>query len=418
MATSLKVELDPIEIPNRPSHVPPELVIDLRWAFGDIPVSYSDPYKETDALFASGVSPLLWMPNCVAGQPGVGAWVVTHYEDIARVYQDADLFSTKGAAAFQKMVGETWDCIPLGKDPPEHTKYRLLLNPHFSPKAIALLDDKIRAGVRSLIDGFADSGRVDAAYEFARIYPVRVFLDLMGFPASMLEQFLRWEKAILHNDGDIANAQKTLTELLAYLRDLIGQERQNPGPNLLGKIVTGEVDGRPMDDDEVIGTVFFLWLGGLDTVASTTSLILRRLAVNPQLQQTLRDNPDMLPEAIEEFLRVHPLVNSQRVIKKDFEWYGHTLKAGDWIMCMNTAGNFDPQEFESPREIKLDRQPNRHFSLAGGPHRCLGSHLARRELRVALEEWLSRIPQFRLAADEESLVWPGIKAARHVMLEW
>ena len=147
-------------------------------------------------------------------------------------------------------------------------------------------------------------------------------------------------------------------------------------------------------------------------------MIFRRLAMDMPMQQTLRDNPDKISDAVEEFLRVQPLVNSQRLVKKDFEMHGVTIKKGDWVMCLVTAGNFDPTEFTCPREVQLDRQPNRHFTLAGGPHRCLGSHLARRELRVALEEWFRRVPAFKLAANDERLVYPGLRSARNVQIVW
>jgi cytochrome P450 len=417
MATRLKVELDPVTVDNIPDHVPPELVRDLRWAKGDLPVTYDEPYQETEALFGPDVPPLMWTPDCIAGKPGVGAWVVTRYADIAKVYQDADLFSTEGVAAFQWMIGETWPCIPLGIDPPDHMKYRTMLNPYFSPKAIDELEPKIRASANALIDTFIDQGTTDFAYDFGRVYPVRVFMDLMGFPFSRFEQFLEWEFAILHSH-DFEQATTALRGILAYLREFIAEQKANPGPDLGGKIVTSEVFGRPINDDEIIGTIFFLWLGGLDTVASSLAMMFRRLGMNMELQRVLRDDPSKIPDAVEEFLRVQPLVNSQRLVKKDFEMHGVTIKKGDWVMNLVTAGNFDPAEFKCPREVQIDRQANRHFTLAGGPHRCLGSHLARRELRVALEEWFRRAPPFRLAADDEKLVYPGLRSARNVQLVW
>ena len=417
MVAALKVELDPFPAADRPAHVPPELVRDLRWATGAIPVDYEEPYRETAALFGPDVPRLLWTPNAVAGRPGVGSWVVTRYEDISRVYQEAELFSTEGVAAFQWMIGETWPSIPLGIDPPEHFNYRLMLNPYFSPKAINALEPKIRASANTLLDSFADKGTVDVAYDFGRVYPVRVFLDLMGFSHSMFDQFLEWEFAILHSN-DFEMATTALRGILAYLREFIAEQKADPGEELGGKIVTGQVGGRPVTDDEILGTIFFLWLGGLDTVASTLAMIFRRLGLDTAMQQRLRDDISLIPEAVEEFLRTQPLVNSQRLVKQDFDWYGQTIKKGDWIMCLTMAGNFDPEEFKCPREVQIDRQPNRHFTLAGGPHRCLGSHLARRELRVALEEWFKRVPLFRVADTDERIVYPGLRSANRVQLAW
>jgi len=416
MAVQLKIDLSPIEIENRPAHVPAHLVRDLRWAHGEYAVTYDEPYQHTEELLRPEIPRLLWMPDIVAGQPGVGAWVITHYQDIARVYQDPDLFSTDGAAAYQRLIGEDWPCIPLGIDPPDHFQYRAMLNPYFSPKAIDAMEESIRANAQSFIDGVVERGSVDFAWEFARVFPVRVFMDLMGFPFEMFDRFLDWEMKLLHGSND--EKIDALRSVLAYLREFIEEQKKNPGQELVGRIVTSEVFGRPINDDEMIGTVFFLWQGGLDTVASSLSMMFRRLAIDTKMQQTLRDDPAMIPEAVEEFLRVQPLVNSQRVVKRDFEWHDQLIKAGDWIMCFVTAGNFDSAEFKCPREVQLDRQPNRHFTLAGGPHRCLGSHLARREMRVALEEWFRRVPPFKLDPGDPRLIHPGLRAVKHVNLVW
>lgn len=402
---------------NRPAHVPAHLVYDLRWAEGHLPVTYDEPYRDTEAVLTGNYPPLMWIADAVPGQKDVGCWVVSRYEDIARVYQDSELFSTKGAAGFQMMVGETWPTIPLGVDPPEHMKYRALLNPYFSPKAIDALEKSIRASANTLIDAVIDHGEADFAWDFARVYPVRVFMDLMGFPAVMFEQFLEWEHLILHS-GDFARATEAVREIIAYLRGFVADQQANPNGALVSRIVQGQIGDRPITDDEIMGTVFFLWLGGLDTVASSLAFMFRRLSIDTAMQQTLRDHPEMLTEAVEEMLRVHPLVNSLRLVKQDFEWHGQTIKQGDWVKCLVTVGNFDPAEFDDPRTVRLDRQPNRHFTLAGGPHRCLGSHLARRELRVALEEWFRRVPLFRIAEKDSREAYPGLRSVRNLHIEW
>ncbi len=203
-----------------------------------------------------------------------------------------------------------------------------------------------------------------------------------------------------------------------YLREFVEEIRQNPGENLTSRIVHGEVDGRALTDDEIMGTVTFLWVGGLDTVAATTSLMFRRLALDQELQRTLRENPSLHGDAIEEFMRMQPLVNSTRTVKEDHEIRGIPIKAGDRVMAYNTVGNFDPDEFADPLEFRLDRTTNRHWTLAGGSHRCLGSHLARLEMRHALGEFLRRIPQFELAPDATRMVFPGLIAVPRLPLVW
>lgn len=417
MATQFKVKLDEHKVDGLPSHVPPELVRDLDWAMGLCPVDFSEPYRETVRLFAPEIPRVMWAPDAVAGKEGVGAWIVTRYEDITKVYQEASIFSTRGVAGFQELVGESWPTIPLGLDPPEHMKYRLVLNPFFSPKATDSMDADIRAGANALIDGFIDKGEVDFAWEFARVFPVQVFFKLMGFPDAMFEQFLDWEYKILHS-GDYDVMREAVGGILSYLRQFAMEQKVAPCDQLAGKIVQAQIDGRPITDDEIMGIYFMLWLGGLDTIASTLSMMFRRLAMDSDMQQRLRDNPELIPTAVEEFLRVQPLVNSQRQLTTDFEMHGVQMKKGDWIMCLITAGNFDPAEFECPRDVKLDREPNRHFTLAGGAHRCLGSHLARRELRIALGECLKRIPPFRIKPESDVTVYPGLQSARHVYMVW
>jgi cytochrome P450 len=403
--------------PDRPTgvppHVPPHLVMDISHYLG--PNTLDDPFAPTlgmledlpRILFSSG-----------ATVTGSGSWVVTHYEDIREVYQNNEVYSNAGAANFQSMVGETFRMIPLAIDPPEHSKYRILLNPWFSPKAITRLEPQMRDVISKLIDGFIEKGECDLAYDYGRIYPVRVFMNLMGFPQEKLEDFLQWEYAILHDMANLERMKWGISSALAYLRGFIEQVRVKPDEHLTSAIVHGMIDGRPATEDEIIGTVFFLWVGGLDTVAATTALMFRRLALDPKLQQTLRENPDLIPEAIEEFLRMQPIVNSGRTAKHDHELAGVQIKKGDHIMCFNASGNFDPAEFENPREFRLDRASNRHFTFVAGPHRCLGSHLARRELGIALREFLQRVPPFRLKPGADRTVVPGLVAAPRLPVVW
>lgn len=397
-----------------PPHIAPSLVRDITACLA--PNKLDDPFSLTEDLLEK--SPPVFFSMAAPTARGVGSWIVTHYEDIREVYQNADLYSSEGVVDFQRLVGETFLSIPITIDPPDHAKYRMLLNPWFSPKAVTALEPKMRAVIGGLIDSFADKGECDLAYDYGRIYPVRVFMDLMGFPEEKFEDFLSWEYAILHDMTKPERMAWGVANALAYLRSFIEEMRATPADNLTSHIVHGSVEGRPLTDDEIIGTVFFLWVGGLDTVAATTSLMFRRLALDPVLQKTLRDNPQLIHEAVEEFLRVQPIVNSMRIAKADHEIRGVQIKKGDHVTCYNAAGNFDPAEFEDPREIRLDRPSNRHFTLAGGPHRCLGSHLARRELRIALGEFLARIPPFRLRPGSDRTVVPGLIAAPRLPVVW
>lgn len=417
--TSIARGTEPALIPAgmpAPAHVPADRVLDLRFAMGYVPNDLADPYAFAQRLRASDVPRLLWYPYPFTTFT-CGAWTVSHYEDIQRVYEDNEHFSAVGVAQFQVLAGETFPSLPLGSDPPDHGRYRRFLTPFFTPKALNDMIPYIRSVVTEMIDGFADRGTVDIAYDFGRVYPVRIFLSLMKMPFSMFEQFLAWEWEILHS-GDPKRVGTAVAQVLAYLRGFIAEKRQNPDDGVASYIANGVIDGRPLTDDERIGMTWFLWLGGLDTVASTISQMFRRLAMDSALQQKLRENPALINTAVEEFLRTQPLVNSHRQARKDFEWHGVTVKRGDWVICLNSAGNFDEKQFACPHQFDPARPVNRHYTFAGGIHACLGAHLARRELRVLLEEFLRRVPPFRVAPGADTTVTPGLLSIRNLPLVW
>ncbi|HOA49467.1 MAG TPA: cytochrome P450 [Novosphingobium sp.] len=399
-----------------PPHVPRERVVDIRFAMGQSPNDLLDPYAGTDKLRAPGVPRLLYSPYPF-GDKTVGTWCVSHYEDIRRVYEDNDYFSTKGVAQFQALAGETFPSIPLGIDPPDHARYRRFLNVHFTPVALQKLEPKVRALAVEMIEEFAARGEVDIAHDFGRVYPVRVFLDLMGLPFAMFEQFLAWEYEILHS-RDHARMGAAVKQVIAYLREFIAEKQKNPDDKLGSYIANGVIDGQPLTPDEIIGMTWFLWLGGLDTVASTISQMFRRLALDQALQQRLRDEPGLTNTAVEEFLRMQPLVNSFRLVKQDLEWDGVTLKAGDYVTCLNSSGNFDPAQFTNPRDFDPARPVNRHYTFVGGIHLCLGAHLARRELRILIDEFVKRVPAFTVKPGADTTVVPGLLSIRNLPIVW
>lgn len=416
--------LDEIRTDNpAPPHVPADRRVDLGWALGYTPSDLVDPYEPFGWLSGPDVPRLLYMPATPgASSEGMGigssgSWVVTHYDDIDRVYTDNALFSNRGTAEFQALIGETFPSIPLAIDPPDHLKYRMFLMPHFSPARVARMDAGIRALAAEMIDAFADKGEIDVAWDFGRVYPVRIFMRLMGFPDAMFEQFLAWEWDILHSNSN-ATMAAALRGVLAFLRGVIAEKEAAPDEHVVSAIVHGTIEGRAPTEDEKIGMVWFLWLGGLDTVAATISQMFRRMALQPEIQTRLRADPALIPSAVEEFLRTQPILNSARRVKQDFDWHGVTLKAGDRVHCYNAAGNFDPSRFDDPRTFDPARKNNRHLTFIAGVHLCLGAPLARRELRVLLEEWFKRIPAFRVKPGADAGVFPGLLSIRNLPLVW
>jgi len=412
-----------VDFPNAPAHVPKDRIVDLSWAMGGAPNDLVDPYEPFEWLNGEDIPALLFNPpgNSALGAGiagmGAGSWVVTHYKDIERVYTDNDHFSNKGTAEFQRLIGETFPSIPLAIDPPDHHKYRAFLMPWFAPSRLNKMDAQIRGLVNEMMDGFVDKGEVDMAWDFGRVYPVRIFMGLMGFPPAMFEQFLEWEWNILHS-GTLEKMQWALRSVLEFLRGFIAEKEREPDEHLTSYIVHGQIEGRPLTDDEKIGMVWFLWLGGLDTVAATISQMFRRMALQPEIQRRLRDDPALINTAVEEFLRTQPILSSGRRATRDFEWHGMQIKAGDSFQCLNPAGNFDPTQFVNPRQFDPARKPNRHFTFVAGIHLCLGAPLARRELRILLEEWFKRIPEFRAKPGADTTVFPGLLSIRNLPLVW
>ncbi|MFS0849870.1 cytochrome P450 [Novosphingobium panipatense] len=416
--------LDDIRVDyDAPDNVPKDRIVDLSFANGSVPNDLVDPYEPFAWLNGPKIPRLLFNPPVQYGLGAIsgnqrGNWVVSHYDDIERVYTDNDHFSNAGTAEFQRLIGETFKSIPLAIDPPDHQKYRLYLMPHFSPARITRdLEPRIRRIVVEMIDAVADKGEVDMAWDFARVYPVRIFMGLMGFPEKMFEQFLDWEWDILHS-GELPKMQAALRGVLDFLRGFIAEKEREPDEHLVSAIVHGRIEGRAPTEDEKIGMVWFLWLGGLDTVAATIAQMYRRMALQPEIQQQIRERPELINGAVEEFLRTQPILSSARSATRDFEWHGIHVRKGDSFQCLNPAGNFDPTRFDDPRTFNPERKANRHFTFVGGVHICLGAHLARRELRVLLEEWFQRIPEFRVKPGADTTVFPGLLSIRNLPLVW
>jgi cytochrome P450 len=414
------------EYPDAPDNVPPEVIVDLGAAMGGVPNDLVDPYEPFGWLAGDDLPRLLYNKpasgglGAAAGGAGMrGNWVAHRYEDIDRVYTDNEHFSNKGTAEFQALIGETFRSIPLAVDPPEHSKYRLFLTQFLGPANIKkVMEPVIDEVLDEMIGEIADKGEVDMAWDFARVFPVRIFMHMMGFPREKFDEFLDWEWNILHS-GSLEKMQWALSNVLGFLRGFIAEKEANPDEFLTSKIVHGRIKGQPLTEEEKIGMVWFLWLGGLDTVAATIAQMYRRMALQPEIQDMLKNDPSLINGAVEEFFRTQPILSSGRRATKDFEWHGMQIRAGDAFSCLNPAGNFDPARFENPREFDPTRTGNRHFTLVGGVHSCLGGHLARRELRMLLEKWFKAIPnRFSIKPGTDSSVFPGLMSIRNLHLVW
>jgi cytochrome P450 len=305
------------------------------------------------------------------------------------------LFSSAPQGNFLRAIGESFKLSPLELDPPEHGKFRALLNPLFSPQRVIALEPKIRAWSRELIEAFAARGHCNLLADFAEQFPTGVFIDLMGLPRERLAEFRQWNETFIHG----ATAQVRiggLKTILGYFQELFAQRRQQPTDDMVCHLMAQQIDGRTITDGELLGLCFLLFSAGLDTIVNSLAFIFRYLAERPDLQQYLRKSPAEIPRHAEEMMRLVSPVTPQRVATQDTELAGVMIKAGDYLTLSLAAASRDPAKFPQPQVLDAQRNPNPHFAFGHGIHRCIGAQLARRDIAIAIEEWLARIPPFEI----------------------
>jgi cytochrome P450 len=353
-----------------------------------------------------------------------GFWVVTEGSAVQEALQDWRTFSNKSVTALDPDPKFLW--IPEMLDPPVHTEWRRLLGREFSPKAIAAREPEIRQVAIELIDGLKDSGTGDGGADvldgFARRFPTRIFLRLMGLPEEDLDTFLGWVHDMLHlsfeQDPDRSRQLTAIQAVSAYFEEQIVLRREAPRDDLLSRAMTWEIDGAPISDRDMHAFCVLMFQAGLDTVPISVGWALYHFAGQPEQRAAIVADPSLVATSVEEILRVYSFVVPARKATKDIEIGGCPVKAGEMVMLPLAVSNRDPERYDNPLTVDLSRRTSNHIAFGSGPHRCLGSHLARLELNVAIEEWHRRIPDYRIAAGqdiEETGNMYGIKSLR---LEW
>lgn len=325
---------------------------------------------------------------------------LTRYDDIVSVTKRRDVHSMDAdtAVVVSLALGAGRPLIPLMLDGEQHTKYRKLLDPLFAPKQVARLEPVIRNLAETLIDAFAADGEVDFFAAFCEPLPSQIFLSQLGLPLDDVP-FLLWVKDGIIRPTDDEHQKAAGPKLIEYLDAELDRREASgePQDDLIGGFLTAEVDGHRLTHEDVIDITFLLVLAGLDTVTASLSCMVDWLARHLAERDRLVVDPSMLPAAIEELMRVHtPVVAGGRHATADFEIGGIEVKAGDDLRVVWAAADMDPDTFPEPTRVDFARPNNRHIAFASGFHRCLGSHLARLELRVALETFHRRIPDYQL----------------------
>ncbi|HUY22073.1 MAG TPA: cytochrome P450 [Acidimicrobiales bacterium] len=339
-------------------------------------------------------------------------WLPTRYEDVTAIAHDIEHFSSLEVAVIPFEGEEPEEPIlpyglpPISADPPLHTWTRRLLLPWFSHRRVEGYEAMTRSLCSSLIDGFIDDGTADAASDYSQQIPVRVIAHILGVSPDLADTFTGWVRDVLEFADDPERRAHGVHGLLNYFVEEIGTRRDHPGEDLLSALLHTEVDGAPLETSLVLGSAALVLIAGVDTTWSAIGSSLWHLATHPADRTRMVEDPEVMALAVEELLRAYSPVTMARVVTSDVEFAGCPMRAGDKILMNFPAANRDPEVFPDADTVVLDRAHNRHVAFGSGIHRCAGSNLARMELRVALEEWLRRIPEFRLA-DGREVTWAG-----------
>jgi cytochrome P450 len=384
----------------KPAHVPESLVYDFDM-FVD-PSYLVNPHERVLDLIENA-PPLFWTPR------RGGHWLLLSHEAIFKASRDWNSFSNEQMSRAQAQamranlpadMPHIPQALPITVDPPEHTKYRAPLASAFSPKAMAALKPEIKALADRLIDKVAPHGHCEFMAEIAEPMPVQVFLKMMGLPLERQQEYRMIVREHLANIvPDIMTTIRMMQKIAATVRDTLIERRDSPRDDLISLLWQSEIDGQPTTLEDIENYAVLLFIAGLDTVMNGMGFGIRHIAEDAALQQRLRETPALIPEAVEELLRRYTFTVPVRRVAKDLVFEGVQMKEGDRVYLFLPAADLDPKGFPDPSQFDLDREDKAHIAFNVGPHRCLGSHLARIELQILYEQMLERLPPFRLAAD-------------------
>ena len=330
---------------------------------------------------------------------GMSMTIVGNHDDVREVLSHPEIYSSKAEAV---SIGQTRPLVPLQIDPPHHRNYRKILDPIFAPRKVALLEDQVRELVRELVEKLAAEGHGNFHDLVSMPVPTTVFLELLGLPISRRDEFIALKDGIIHPPSRIPEereriAAETGQKIYQVIQEVIDERRKQPTEDLISRFLATDVDGERLSDEDVQDIGFLFFLAGLDTVTASLDCMLAFLAQHPGHRKQLADDPGLIPHAIEELLRWEtPVQGVVRITTEDTELNGCPIAKDTTVVAMLASADTDEAAWTDPDTIDFDRAKNKHLAFGGGIHRCLGSHLARLELRVVLEEWHRAVPDYRL----------------------
>jgi cytochrome P450 len=343
-------------------------------------------------------------------------WLLTRMDAIRSAFQQPSVFSNRAVTPPEPDPPYKW--IPEMLDPPEHTKWRQLLGPLFSPVAVAKLEPRVRQRFREILADVERRGQCDFVADVALRFPNTIFMELMGLPVSDAAIFQDWETTILHGRAAPEERLQAMYDVNAYFSDLVELRRKQPQDDIVSVAATWTIDSEPVSDGDLLALCLLLFMAGLDTVAMQLSYSFLHLATHHDDRRRIVADPSLIPSAIEEFLRYYSFVTPGRKVMKDVDHAGCPMQAGQMVYLPLVSANRDGREFPHADQVIIDRTENRHIAFGAGPHRCLGSHLARQELNIGLAEWHLRIPDYHLAPGAVVREHGGQIGLDNLPLEW
>ena len=365
--------------------------------------------------------PVMTLSGMIPSRANADAHLVGRHADVVTVLRNPDIFSSRFDAVH---IGQVRPLIPLQVDPPDHAKYRKLLDPLFAPRQIALLEDRTRALVSDLVETVADTGGCNFHAAVSEPLPSTVFLELLGLPVSRATEFIALKDGIIRPEARTPEERSDMVDatgarIYAVLEEVIDERLEAPQDCFISSFLDAEVDGQRLTREEVVDICYLFFLAGLDTVTASLDCMMARLALHPNEQRRLADDPSVIPRAVEEMLRWEtPVTSVVRVTTQDTELSGCPIAADEVVSVILGSANTDERAWGEAESVDIDRRVNKHLAFGGGVHRCLGSHLARMELRVVLEEWHARIPEYRVPEGVELDVSPSLRQIADLPLVW
>lgn len=345
-----------------------------------------------------------------------GHWVLARAELIATVFPDYERFPSSNSIGIPMLPKSAPPMLPIASDPPDHKAFRHPLNLALSPKAIQAFSAEARALAIELIDGFRSRGECEFMTQFAGFLPMTIFLRMVDLPMSDREYLIRLTEHMVRGGDD---RMRYGLEVFEYLDRWVAKRRRNPGKDLISQIVTLKVGDRTLTHHEALGEAAQVLFGGLDTVAGTMGFIAHHLARHPEHRRELAGNPALIPGAIEEMIRRHSIPNIARRVASDLEFGGVRMRKDDQVMIPICLHGLDERAWNEPLSVDVSRRTTEHVGFGKGVHKCPGANLARLEIRIFLEEWLQRIPEFSVKAGVTPVNLPGqVMGIKDLWLQW